>query len=114
MVDALTGTDSGRALPLPADRLRSLHDAVLAIDDGAYGDPAQVARLVTSVVARAVEALGAVGGAIALAEDPLWSRLVPGTTSENGHVMLRDNGVAERRRHRASGTAMRALGGEPV
>ena len=114
MVEALTASGVLGVRPLPAERLRSLHDALLAIDGGNYADPCAVAPLVTSVVARAVQALGAGGGAIALTDDPLWSQLAPGTTSGDGHVMLRDNGTAERRHHRPGGTALRALAGEAV
>ncbi|HET7772046.1 MAG TPA: GAF domain-containing protein [Chloroflexota bacterium] len=114
MVEQLPASEGLRTRTLPAERLRALHDALLAMDGGSYSDPGEVAPALTSLVARAVEALGAVGGAIALADDPLWNQLVPGTTSEDGHVMLRDNGTAERRRHRAGGTALRALAGEPV
>ncbi|HEU5316144.1 MAG TPA: GAF domain-containing protein, partial [Chloroflexota bacterium] len=99
---------------LPAARLRALHEAVLAIDRGADGGPEALTRLVTSVVARAVEALGAVGGAIGLVEDPAWAALIPGTVPEDGHIMLRHTGQAERRRHRPGGTALRALAGEAV
>ena len=97
---------------LPAARLRALHDAALAIGHAVGDDPEVVTRLVATVVRLAVEALGASGGAIALAEDPAWSGLAPGTSAEGGFVMLRDNGVAERRRHRSGGTAMRALEGQ--
>jgi GAF domain-containing protein len=99
---------------LSAARLRALHEAVLAIDRGTDDAPESLTRLVTSVVARAVEALGATGGAIGLVEDPAWAALVPGTGPEDGHVMLRSTGEVERRRHRSGGTALRALAGEAV
>ena len=43
---------------LSASRLRALHESVLAIDRGTDGAPESLTLLVTSVVARAVEALG--------------------------------------------------------
>ena len=97
-----------------AARLRALHEAVLAIDRGTDGAPESLTRLVTSVIARAVEALGAAGGAIGLVEDPAWEALVPGTSVEDGFIMLRHTGKAERRQHRPGGTAQRALAGEAV
>lgn len=99
---------------LSAARLRALHEAVLAIDSATDGAPESLTRLVTSVVARAVEALGAGGGAIALVEDPAWAGLVPGTDPEDGTIMLRHTGTAERRQQRPGGTAQRALAGETV
>src|SRR5919197_1874250 len=98
----------------PAHRTRALHEAVLAICSQAGGAPETTAPLVTGVVARAVEVLGAAGGAIALAEHPAWSGLVPGTTAADGHVMLRHTGEAERRLQRPGGTALRALEGHPA
>ena len=95
-----------------AQRLRALHEAVLALAVPVDGDAETMAPLLTGIVARAVNVLGAVGGVVALAEHPAWLSLVPGTTSADGHVMLRDTGQAERRQHRPGGTALRALQGE--
>ncbi len=97
------------------DRLRALQQAALLIATPCPAEPSAVAELLSRIVERAVDALGAVDGALVLAEDPAWRDLVPATGPEDGLITLRHTGRPFRQRWRPEGTTMRVLAiGQPI
>ena len=96
-------------------RLRRLHEAALAIAAPVPPDAAAKARLLGAIASHAVEALDALSGRLVVAHDEPWRDLVPGTTSEDGHVTVRQTGTVGREVLRANGDTLHVLAtGEPV
>ena len=96
-------------------RLRRLHEAALAIAAPVPPDAEAKARLLGDIATRAVEALDALSGRLVVAHDEPWRDLVPGTTSDDGHVTVRQTGTVGREVLRAGGDTLHVLGtGEPV
>jgi len=96
-------------------RLRALHDAALAFAAPRPPDAASIVELLKETVARAVEALDAVDGAVVLREDEAWRDLVPGTSPEEGLITVRHTGGPHRRPWRPEGSTHYVLAtGDPV
>ncbi len=84
-------------------RLRALHDAALAFAAPRPADATSIVELLKETVARAMEALNAVDGAIVLRDDEAWRDLVPGSSPEEGLITVRYTGEPHRRFWRAAG-----------
>jgi signal transduction histidine kinase len=90
-------------------RLRSLHEAALTIAAPVPAEPAAVASLLARITRLAVAALEGRDGRIVLAEHPAWHILVPGTTPEEGLILLDHAGNLRRSRQRPNGVTRHVL-----
>ena len=109
------GARSDAALREQLARLRRLHEAALAIAAPVPPEAEAKARLLGTIVSRAVDALGARAGRLVVAQDEPWRDLVPDTTGEDGHVTVRQTGTVARERLRPDGDTLHVLAtGEPV
>lgn len=90
-------------------RLRALHEAALAFAAPRPADAASIVELLKQTVARAMEALNAVDGAIVLREDEAWRDLVPGSGPEEGLITVRYTGEPHRRFWRPEGSTTYVL-----
>src|SRR3990170_2019115 len=109
------GAGSDAALREQLARLRRLHEAALAIAAPVPPEAEAKARLLGTIVSRAVDALGAQAGRLVVAQDEPWRDLVPDTTGEDGHVTVRESGTAARERLRLDGDTLHVLTtGKPV
>src|SRR5688500_447699 len=103
------GGGSEAALREQLGRLRRLHEAALAIAAPVPPEAESKARLLGTIVSRAVAALGAQAGRLVVAQDEPWRDLVPGTTQDDGHVTVRQTGTVARERLRADGDTLHVL-----
>jgi signal transduction histidine kinase len=90
-------------------RLRSLHEAALTIAAPVPAEPAAVASLLARITRLAVAALDGRDGRIVLAEHPAWHILVPGSTPEDGLILLDHAGNLRRSRQRPNGVTRHVL-----
>lgn len=99
----LSGAASPRDIAAELRRLRSLHEAALAIAAPVSPEPSERVALLGRLIEYAVSALGGRDGLLLLEDDPAWNDLAPGTAAEEGCLTLRAGGQIERRPTRAEG-----------
>lgn len=99
----------GRGTRDRAARLRVLHDAALAMGAHVAAEPRAVARLLSEIVDQAAAAVGGRDGLLVLAHCPAWDDLPPGTSPEDGQLVLSSGGRMRRQPMRREGLSAFAL-----